>query len=102
MGNIIRIFIVNDGRCETFAFRLDAFVSYNIDTHYLTLVNGSVFVHHDSEERLIRAYRLLEGDDADEMGKYYEEFDRLKEENMSLRREIASGEKYGFFKKFRK
>lgn len=102
MKGIIRIFIMNDGRRETFAFRLDSFVSYNIDTHQLTLVNGSVFVHHDSEERVIRAYRLLDDDGMDDMGKYYEEYDRLKEENERLRLEIAENDKHGFFKRWRK
>lgn len=59
---IIRIFIVNDGRRETFAFDLERFVSYNVDTRELTLTNGSVFVHKDSEDAVIRAYRLLEED----------------------------------------
>ena len=102
MGGIIRIFIIDNGRRETFSFRLDAFVSYNIDTHLLTLVNGSVYVHHDSEERVIRAYRLLDEDGIEDMGKYYEEFDRLKEENLAIRKEIAENEKHGFFKRWRK
>lgn len=101
MDGIIRIFIVSDGKKQTFAFALDSFVSYNIDTRELVLVNGSVFVHQDSEGRVIRAYRLLDRD-TDDMSKYYEEFDRLKEENLALRKELAENDKHGFFKRFRK
>lgn len=63
MEKIIRIFVVNrKGGRETYAFNIDAFVSYNIDTHLLTLVGDSVFVHKDSEERLIEAYRRWGGE----------------------------------------
>lgn len=64
---IVRIFIVNrKGGRETFAFALDKFVSYNVDTRLLTLVNGSVFVHKDSEEAVIKAYRRLGKEVVDE------------------------------------
>lgn len=60
MDRIQRIFIVSDdGAKQTFAFDLKAFVSYNVDTRQLTLVNGSVYVHKDCEEQLIKAYRML-------------------------------------------
>lgn len=99
---IVRIFIVNEGKKQTFAFDLDAFVSYNVDTRELTLMNGRVCVHADSEDDLIRAYRTLDDDEDVDMSGYYEEFDRLKAENEALRREIADNDKHGFFKRWRK
>ena len=66
MNRIIRIFIVNrKGGRETFAFDIDAFVSYNIDTRCLTLVNGSVFVDKESEDVVINAYRLWDDEGED-------------------------------------
>lgn len=58
MEGIVRIFVVGrGGKRETFAFDIGSFVSYNVDTRCLTLRNGSVFVHADSEDDLIKAYR---------------------------------------------
>lgn len=99
MERIIRVFIMNEGKKQTFAFDLDAFVSYNVDTRELVLVNGSVFVHSDSEETVIKAYRLL-NDVGVDMSAYYEEYDRLKAENDSLKRLVSENKKSGFLSKW--
>lgn len=101
MIRIIRIFIVNDGKRETFAFDLGAFVSYNIDTRELTLTSGSVFVHKDSEDAVIRSYRLLDSDDESaDLSSYYEAYNHVVEENETLRRKLE--ERHGFFDRFRR
>ena len=58
-----RWWLRSPGKKQTFAFDLDAFVSYNVDTRELTLMNGRVYVHADSEDDLIRAYRRLDDDE---------------------------------------
>lgn len=102
MNGIVRIFIVSDGKKEAIAFRLDSFVSYNVDTRLLTLLNGNYYVHKDSEETVIRAYRTLDAPQDIDLGEYFEEFDRLKDENYALRCELAENDKHGFWKRFKK
>lgn len=98
---IIRIFIVNDGRRETFAFDMEKFVSYNVDTRELVLVSCSVFVHKDSEEAVIRAYRLLDSDgESGDLSSYYEAYNHVVEENEMLRKKLE--ERHGFFDRFRR
>lgn len=63
MNGIVRIFVVEGGKKHTVAFRLDSFVSYNVDTRCLVLLSGRFFVHKDSEETVIRAYRMLDSFD---------------------------------------
>ena len=71
MNKIVRIFIMNGGKRQTFAFALGSFVSYNVDTRELVLSSGSVVVHKDSEDAVIRMYRLLDDDSSSDMGGYF-------------------------------
>ena len=57
----MRIFVVGaTGDKQTLAFDMNKFVAYNVDTRQLLLDDTVEVVHRDSEERLIRAYQLME------------------------------------------
>lgn len=55
---IQRVFIKDaHGDQHTLAFDIEKFVSLDVDTCQLTLVNGTHYVSPKSMDRLIRAYR---------------------------------------------
>lgn len=58
MDRIVRIAVVGrKGQREVMAFDIERFVSYNVDTRRLVLVNGEYIVRQDSENAVIKAYR---------------------------------------------
>jgi vacuolar-type H+-ATPase subunit I/STV1 len=82
MGRIMRIFVVGaTGDKQTLAFDMSKFVAYNVDTRQLLLDDTVEVVHRDSEERLIRAYQLM--DEADSF-----DFDELRNDLESAEKAI--------------
>ena len=68
----MRVFVVGmKGERQTLAFDMDKFVAYNVDTRQLCLGDVVEIVHQDSEERLIKAYRLLDKETDGEKSKMY-------------------------------
>lgn len=58
MERIQRVWVVGPkGERQTFAFDMERFVSYNVDTKELFLDGACVIVHDDSEAKMILVYR---------------------------------------------